>query len=491
MPAVDLVVDTDLSIDVDDVGALCLAHALADRGEAQLLAMTHDTGLFPHGVRALSAINKFYGRGDLPIGAYVGEVGDPESTHVEPPFLWTRNGRGHYVDELVAQWPQGGSTTGRSVANLPRAVRVLRDALATAADASVVIAAIGFATNLRDLLRSPRDSDGDGLPPGVELVREKVRRLVWMGGRARPVWSIHPPEWNFAACGGEASCGPYSQLGEITNVTLDEWPAAVPISFLGFEAGVEVQTGGFLRDYPDGSSPCADGYRAFCSRMGGWCGLGGRASWDPMAVLYAVRGNSYGRYDIEPGRMMVDPRSGRNTWDHRGGLSRGTGQENLLLSPRWYTNISAEIDRLLYEAPLLQPPSLPPSPPPRPPASPQPLLASPGSPSLASQETDGLMLAKTALTSAFVLLLLLLVLLECALVTVRRPRRPADPTPRDGAASRPRSKAARRTRGDGAPRQKHGRRERPWRTLREDEQELGQEGGYAGADEAGPSAGDS
>ena len=33
-PPVPLIFDTDMSIDVDDVGALCVAHALADAGDA-------------------------------------------------------------------------------------------------------------------------------------------------------------------------------------------------------------------------------------------------------------------------------------------------------------------------------------------------------------------------------------------------------------------------------------------------------------------------
>ena len=40
-----IIVDTDMSVDVDDVGALCLAHALQDRNEAEILAVTHNTGL--------------------------------------------------------------------------------------------------------------------------------------------------------------------------------------------------------------------------------------------------------------------------------------------------------------------------------------------------------------------------------------------------------------------------------------------------------------
>jgi hypothetical protein len=35
--AVNLVLDTDMSIDVDDVGAVCAMHALADLGEVNIL----------------------------------------------------------------------------------------------------------------------------------------------------------------------------------------------------------------------------------------------------------------------------------------------------------------------------------------------------------------------------------------------------------------------------------------------------------------------
>eukprot|EP00966_Prymnesium_polylepis_P073756 1711934-Prymnesium_polylepis.1 len=38
-------------LQVDDVGALCLAHALADRSEVELIATVHDAGT-PHGVGA-------------------------------------------------------------------------------------------------------------------------------------------------------------------------------------------------------------------------------------------------------------------------------------------------------------------------------------------------------------------------------------------------------------------------------------------------------
>lgn len=80
MPPVQLIVDTDFSIDVDDVGALCAAHQLHDRGEANLLAIIHDTG-YDRGVGGISVLNRWYGRDNLRVGAYRGTVGRPSVIH--------------------------------------------------------------------------------------------------------------------------------------------------------------------------------------------------------------------------------------------------------------------------------------------------------------------------------------------------------------------------------------------------------------------------
>src|SRR5262245_32156249 len=68
---VRVIVDTDLASDVDDVGALALLHALADRGEAEILA-TMVSSRNRHSVACLSALNTWYGRRDLPIGVVRG-----------------------------------------------------------------------------------------------------------------------------------------------------------------------------------------------------------------------------------------------------------------------------------------------------------------------------------------------------------------------------------------------------------------------------------
>ena len=68
---VPLIIDTDMSTDCDDVGALCIAHAMMNKGEAELIAVVHNTGLNT-GVGAVSVINQYYGRPDIPVGAYIG-----------------------------------------------------------------------------------------------------------------------------------------------------------------------------------------------------------------------------------------------------------------------------------------------------------------------------------------------------------------------------------------------------------------------------------
>ena len=48
-----------MGFDVDDVGAVCLGHALADAGLVSLLAVVHNTGC-KLGIGGVSAINHFY-----------------------------------------------------------------------------------------------------------------------------------------------------------------------------------------------------------------------------------------------------------------------------------------------------------------------------------------------------------------------------------------------------------------------------------------------
>merc|ERR1712142_151810 len=91
---VKLIIDTDMDFDVDDVGAVCAAHAMADKGWVDILAIVHDAGI-PEGIGAVSVLNHYYGRDDIILGAYKGEYGKDNNGN------WVR---GHYVDHLVNNW---------------------------------------------------------------------------------------------------------------------------------------------------------------------------------------------------------------------------------------------------------------------------------------------------------------------------------------------------------------------------------------------------
>ena len=346
-PPVDVIIDTDMSIDVDDVGALCLAHALQDRGELRILAVVHDAGL-DKGIGAVSVINYFYGRGDIPLGAYRGDIGRPGNlSEARASPDWTNHGRGRYVDDLVFLF----SSPVTNFNEVPDALTVYRETLSAAANNSVVIISIGVATNLRDLLQSPpRGSE----PSGPALVRQKVSALVIMGGRRYGGY-----EWNFAADGWSArEDSVYYGLGRVTHDALIAWPWEVPTYYMPYETGVEVQTGGVLSTRRVGKGedefydhPCRRAYRDFC-------GVGGsRASWDPMAVLFAARGNTAGHYFVEPGRAEIDE-DGRTEWEPSHEPFEETNQAILCINDDSW-RVGEVIDELL----LVPPQSVSPPPP--------------------------------------------------------------------------------------------------------------------------------
>src|SRR5262245_42050187 len=164
---VRLIFDTDICGDCDDVLALGMIHALQSRGHCRLLAVTisvdHDQA-----APFVDAVNTFYGRGDIPIGV-VGQGGVVEkSAFLSLVEEKDAAGQYRYPHDLVS---------GRSA---PSATSVLRKTLAAQPADSVVIAQVGFSTNLARLLDSPGD---EGSPlSGLELVRRKVKLLSLMAG---------------------------------------------------------------------------------------------------------------------------------------------------------------------------------------------------------------------------------------------------------------------------------------------------------------------
>jgi hypothetical protein len=180
---------------VCSVGALCVAHALADLGDINLLAVMHNTGL-REGAGAIAVINQYYHRPHIRIGAYRGPEGDPaESPLGHPPFA--HQGKGVFVHDLVSH----GFPAARGIKDFrgaEQALDVYRSELAQAADGSVVIAAVGHLTNILPLLQSKPDAASP--LSGVQLVQRKVKQIVIMGGRRKFVAGTNI-EWNLGGCG--------------------------------------------------------------------------------------------------------------------------------------------------------------------------------------------------------------------------------------------------------------------------------------------------
>jgi len=266
---VPVIFDTDMDSDCDDLGALAVLHALADLGEARLLAVITTTS-DPHSPLCADAVNSWYGRGDVPIG-----VLDPASGGGRRQSRYTR--------AVAEACPHGLA----AYADAEDAVRLYRRVLAGQPDGSVVIVTVGHLTSLARLL----DSAPDAASPlgGLDLVARKVRLWSCMGG-------TYPEgkEPNF-----------YRPDPAATVRCVRAWPGRVVFS--GAEIGAAIRTGARLVKTPP-ENPVRIGYEAYFGKAGR-----SRYSWDQTAVLAAVRGpEAY--WDLEAtGHCHVDS-DGRNTW---------------------------------------------------------------------------------------------------------------------------------------------------------------------------------
>lgn len=205
-----LIFDTDIGNDCDDVLAMGVIHALQSRGHCRLIAVTI-TKDQEQCAAFTDAINTFYGRGDIPIGVCRSGI-TPQQSRFTGLVADQDNGMDRYPHKL------------RSGKDAPDAVAVLRKALAAEADGSVVIAQVGFSTNLANLLKSPADEMSS--LSGHELAQKKVKLLSVMAGAFTPINGKEHLEYNVVEDISSAK------------ILAAEWPTQ--IVFSGFEIGLAV-----------------------------------------------------------------------------------------------------------------------------------------------------------------------------------------------------------------------------------------------------------
>lgn len=226
-----IIYETDMCLDVDDVGALAMLHAMADLGEVEILAITFNE-VHPDGAAAIDAINTWYGRPEIPVGIYKDQLAAPDSSKYLGP---------------VAAFPH--DLTNETA---PTALDLYRKTLAEQPDKSVTIISVGFLNNLHDLLKAEPD-----------LVAKKVKEMVVMGGRNNDGFNL-----------SRHNLVPQSEY------VIRNWPTPLVIS----QHGGSIETGAKLSDSP-AENPVREAFYQWFDQS-----YKGRSSWDQVAVLYGVRG---------------------------------------------------------------------------------------------------------------------------------------------------------------------------------------------------------
>lgn len=299
---VRVIFDTDMDTDCDDAGALAMLHALADRGEAEILA-TMVSSRYPYSAPTVDAINTYYGHPDLPIGVPKGPGATLDRTY-------------RYPKQIAATAPHDLPANEAA----PDAVALYRQILARQPDTSVVLVTVGYLTNIRHLLESAADASSP--LSGKELVRQKVKRWIVMGGRY--------PEGLDPGVYGNFKPDPESAV-----VAVRHWPR--PIVFSG--VGGSIMTGSSLAQTPP-TNPVRRAYELYLGTL-----EKERPSWDQAALLYAVRGaEPFWREHRQGYNRIFD--NGTNQWRAR----PDTDQVRIVLKAP-PSEAAAVIERLMSRPP--------------------------------------------------------------------------------------------------------------------------------------------
>ena len=248
-PPTPIIFDTDMDSDCDDAAALAMVHALADRGEIEILG-TMVSSKHPWSAPCTDAINTYFGRPDLPVGVPKKPGGAIQQSRFAQQI----------AEAFPHDTPSGEDT--QEAALLYRAI------LTSQRDRSVTIVTVGDLTNLRYLIESTPDAISS--LGGRELVEKKVAHWVCMGSRYPA--DLDPSKW-----------GNFKPDAESTVRAIAAWPTQ--ITFTGGGGFAELlATGRRLAELPE-ANPVRRVYKLY---FGGTAK--DRHSADQIAVMVAARG---------------------------------------------------------------------------------------------------------------------------------------------------------------------------------------------------------
>lgn len=285
----NLILDTDIGNDIDDVLALCMLYNYHKEDKINLIGITINKANCKT-IPFVDLLNHWYGYNDLPVG-FIGNNGPtPEE--------------GSYLNNtLKAKKPDGvlfpRNRKGKD--SVPEAWKLQRKLLAAQPDHSVKIVSVGFLSNLSKLLKSEADEYSD--LSGMELVKRKVQLLSIMGG------DFSNPD-----------NAEYNIVNDIASAKyiFEYWPS--PIIAGGFEIGANVKfPATAIEKYFDKQHPVRISYESF-SKM-----PYDRPCWDLISALIAVEGEAAGLGFSPSGNIKVDSK-GRTSFQEK-----STGKHRFLI----------------------------------------------------------------------------------------------------------------------------------------------------------------
>lgn len=257
---VRIIFDTDMGSDCDDVGALALLHQFANEGKAEILGCIYSSGRVPYGAGVIDAINRYYGRPELPVGAcHDNCIGDP-------------------VDKMQAEKLAKDTAAfhNRIIHNTDteEQTRLNRRLLAAAEDRSVTYITVGHTRGLYDLLVSK--GDDISILSGKELIDRKVGRWVALGALgANNAEGNYRKDWNFF----------FNDTAPYTQYLLQNFPGEIVL----VNGGADVFTGSSLAHTPGGNI-VRTAYRDWLWEVEQKTLHDQRPSWDLVTVYYAIEG---------------------------------------------------------------------------------------------------------------------------------------------------------------------------------------------------------
>ncbi len=282
---VNVIFDSDMGPDYDDVGAITLLHTFADEGKANILATIASTK-YENVAAVFSVFNTYFNRPNIPVGV---PKGDALELHD-----WQ-----HWTDSIVKNYPHAINSNK----DVPDAVALYRRILSIQPDKSVTIITVGFLTNLKNLLQSKADMFSS--LTGEQLIQQKVKQLVSMSGKF-PSGSEFNINQDFSS----------------SKYVYENWPT--PVLFSGFEIGEKIKAGlPLIHNDAIKNSPVKDVFRISIPQAAE--DSTGRKSWDETAVLVGVLG--YDKwYTVKPGKIIISDKDGSNTW-----MDNDNGKQSYLI----------------------------------------------------------------------------------------------------------------------------------------------------------------